>query len=158
MCNKYLQKVRPKVISNICIHIHINMCTNIYIYWRRKWQPTPVVLPGESHGQMSLAGYSPWGHKESDMTELLTHTHTHIYILKFEITLDLFTSVFVSSKCIALIPQLIYSKGNILNTCSYKPLLKHSFFPHRRSLVFSSGNVLFCLLKYNVALLFFFIS
>ena len=31
--------------------------------WRRKWQPTPVFLPGESHGQKSLAGYSPWGHK-----------------------------------------------------------------------------------------------
>ena len=37
--------------------------------WRRAHQPTPVFLPGESHGQMSLAGYSPWGHKESDMTE-----------------------------------------------------------------------------------------
>ena len=36
---------------------------------RRKWQPTPVVLPGESHGQGSLAGYSPWGHKELDMTK-----------------------------------------------------------------------------------------
>ena len=34
-----------------------------------KWQPTPVFLLGESHGQRSLAGYSPWGHKESDMTE-----------------------------------------------------------------------------------------
>ena len=32
-------------------------------------QPTPVFLPGETHGQRSLAGYSPWGHKESDMTE-----------------------------------------------------------------------------------------
>ena len=38
--------------------------------WRRQWQPTPVLLPGESHGQRSLAGSSPWGHKESDMTEL----------------------------------------------------------------------------------------
>ena len=37
--------------------------------WRRKWQPTPVFLPGESHGWRSLVGYSPWGHKESDMTE-----------------------------------------------------------------------------------------
>ena len=37
--------------------------------WRRKWQPTPVFLPGESHGQRSLAGYHPWGHKESDRTE-----------------------------------------------------------------------------------------
>ena len=31
--------------------------------WRRKWQPTPVFLPGESHGQRSLAGYGPWGDK-----------------------------------------------------------------------------------------------
>ena len=36
--------------------------------WRRKWQPTPVFLPGKSHGQKSLAGYSPWVSKESDMT------------------------------------------------------------------------------------------
>ena len=39
------------------------------IPWRRKWQPTPVFLPGEFHGQRGLVGYSPWGHKESDMTE-----------------------------------------------------------------------------------------
>ena len=37
--------------------------------WRRKWQPTPVSLPGKSHGQRSPAGYSPWGHKELNMTE-----------------------------------------------------------------------------------------
>ena len=42
--------------------------------WRRKWQPTPVFLPGESHGQRSLVGYSPWGCKESDTTEQL-HFH-----------------------------------------------------------------------------------
>ena len=36
------------------------------IPWRRKWQPTPVSLPGKSHGQRSLAGCSPWGHRESD--------------------------------------------------------------------------------------------
>ena len=42
------------------------------IPWRRKWQPTPVFLPGQSHGQRSLAGYSPWGHKESDRIERLT--------------------------------------------------------------------------------------
>ena len=45
---------------------------------------TPVFLPGESHGQRSLEDYSPWGHKESDMTEQLSmhthaHTHTHTY-------------------------------------------------------------------------------
>ena len=42
------------------------------IPWRRKWQPTPVFLPGKSHGQRSLAGYSPWGHKESDMMKSLS--------------------------------------------------------------------------------------
>ena len=42
--------------------------------WRRKGQPTPVFLPGQSHGQRSLVGYSPWGHKEWDMTERL-HFH-----------------------------------------------------------------------------------
>ena len=42
------------------------------IPWRRKWQPTLVFLPGEFHGQRSLAGYSPWGCKELDTTEWLT--------------------------------------------------------------------------------------
>ena len=42
------------------------------IPWRREWQPTAVFLPGKSHGQRSLAGYSPWGHKESDTTEQLS--------------------------------------------------------------------------------------
>ena len=44
--------------------------------WRRKWQPTPVFLPGKSHGWRSLVGYSPWGRKESDMTKRL-HFHFH---------------------------------------------------------------------------------
>jgi len=38
------------------------------VLWRREWLPTPVFLPGEFHGQRSLVDYSPWGHKESDMT------------------------------------------------------------------------------------------
>ena len=42
------------------------------IPWRRAQQSTPVFLPGESHGQRSLEGYSPWGHKESDTTEHLS--------------------------------------------------------------------------------------
>ena len=47
------------------------------IPWRRKWQPSPVFLPGESHG-WSLAGYSPWGRKKLDMTERL-----HIMIITY---------------------------------------------------------------------------
>ena len=42
------------------------------IPWIKEWQPTPVFLPEESHGQKSLAGYSPWDHKESNTTEQLT--------------------------------------------------------------------------------------
>ena len=45
------------------------------IPWIRAWQPTPVFLPGESHGQRSLAGYSPWGRKQLDMTEASEHRH-----------------------------------------------------------------------------------
>ena len=41
---------------------------------RRQWHPTPVLLPGKSHGWRSLVGCSPWGHKELDMTERL-HFH-----------------------------------------------------------------------------------
>ena len=52
------------------------------IPWRRKWQPTPVLLPGEFHGQRSLVGYSPEGHKESDATEQLS-MQAYIYHLLF---------------------------------------------------------------------------
>ena len=46
------------------------------IPWRRAWQPTPVFLPGESHGQRSLAGYSPWGREETRLKRLSTHART----------------------------------------------------------------------------------
>ena len=45
--------------------------SNLPWFMELKWQPTPVLLPGKSHGQRSLIGYSPWGHKELDMTEWL---------------------------------------------------------------------------------------
>ena len=55
------------------------------IPWRRAWQPTPVFLPRESHGQRSLAGYGLQGHKEPDMTEITcTQTHYQLYIPKFK--------------------------------------------------------------------------
>ena len=44
------------------------------IPWRRKWQPTPVLLPGKSHGWRSLVGYSSWGCKESDMNVMHAHS------------------------------------------------------------------------------------
>ena len=57
-----------------------------WIPWRRKWQPTPVFLPGKFYGQRSLAGYSSWDHKESHITDLThTHTHTHTESLLLEV-------------------------------------------------------------------------
>ena len=47
------------------------------IPWRREWLPVSVVLPGESNGQRSLAGYSLWGDKESDTTEQVTLSVTY---------------------------------------------------------------------------------
>ena len=59
----------------------------MYVYpKRRKWQPTPGLLPGKSHGQGSLVGYHLWGHTESDTTERLTRTQctcvTHAMYLR----------------------------------------------------------------------------
>ena len=53
------------------------------IPWRRKWQHTPIFLSGKAHGQRNLAGYSPWSHKESEMTEKLT------YIISYNPSLEI---------------------------------------------------------------------
>ena len=58
-------------------------------------EPTPVVLPGESHGQRSLAGYCPQSPKELDMTEATWHApHTHIYVIY-----KIFSKLPYSSRC-----------------------------------------------------------
>ena len=48
-----------------------SLSLSTFMHWRRKWQPTPVFLPGESHGRRSLVGCSPRGHTESDTTEAM---------------------------------------------------------------------------------------
>ena len=52
----------------------------IFMHWRRKWQPTPVFLPGESQGRGSLVGCRLWGHTESDTTEA-TQQQQHGYVI-----------------------------------------------------------------------------
>ena len=64
------------------------------IPWRREWLPTPVFLPGEFHGQRSLTSYSPWGRKESDMTEQLTLSTTLTGYLVLSLSADLCPSLF----------------------------------------------------------------
>ena len=53
------------------------------IPWRREWQPTPILLAGEFHGQRNRVGYNPRGHKESKTTQQLTQTHTDFFYLKY---------------------------------------------------------------------------
>ena len=53
------------------------------LIWRRQWQPTPVLLPGKSHGWRSLVGCSPWGREELDTTEQLTFAF-HFHALEKE--------------------------------------------------------------------------
>ena len=61
-----------------CLLLGRKVMTNLdSILWRRQWQPTPVLLAGNSHGWRSLVGCSPWGHEESDTTEQL-HFHSSL--------------------------------------------------------------------------------
>ena len=64
-----------------------------------KWRKhNTMFLPGESHGQRSLVGYSPWGHKESDTTERLTHTHVVIKKNEITICIDIIWDTTLSEK------------------------------------------------------------
>ena len=60
------------IIIFIIIFHNTFMCTHAHVSLEKELAITPVLSPGESHGQRSLAGYSSWGHKESDTTERLT--------------------------------------------------------------------------------------
>ena len=83
------------------------------IPWRRKWQPTPVFLPGEFHGQWGLTGYSPWGYKESDTTEWLTHTQPlakenynyHILIKKWRVAVCMSYTTWKSKRLFHFLPS-----------------------------------------------------
>ena len=75
------------------------------IPWRRKWQPAPVILPGKSHGQRSLAGYNPWGRKELDTIEQLI-------LSLFFVILTTILSVIVKNQ---KLPRRV--KAGLLRTC-----------------------------------------
>jgi len=67
------------------------------IPWRRTWQPTPVLLPGKLNEQRSLAGYSPWGQKESEMTERQTE---NIWCLGHRVVWDKMAQSWLDIMCI----------------------------------------------------------
>ena len=75
-CNEYLELISQ------CRRCRFNPWVG-KILWRRKWLPTLVYLPGESNGHRSLEVYTPWGLKESDMTDGITHTHWCFHFTKY---------------------------------------------------------------------------
>ena len=60
--------LRVDTTERLHFHFALSLCT--FMHWRRKWQPTPVFLPGESQGRRGLVGCRLWGHTESDTTEV----------------------------------------------------------------------------------------
>jgi len=85
------KKSKAKEYSNYCTIALISHASKLMLkilqarlqQRRRQWHPTPVLLPGNSHGWRSLVGCSPWGGKESDTTEQL-HFHFHFHALEKE--------------------------------------------------------------------------
>ena len=72
---------------------------------RRQWQPTPVLLPGKSHGPKSLVGYNPWSRKESDTTEQL---HFHFSFKIFQLRIRFLQAVYMLNyfSCVQLFAML----------------------------------------------------
>jgi len=68
--------VNCPILSRLRNQQQQNILFALKLSWilEKEWQPTPIFLPWKSHGQRRLAGYSPWGHKELDMTEQLSST------------------------------------------------------------------------------------
>ena len=96
------------------------------IPWRRKWQPTPVFLPGESHGQRSLKGNSPWGCKESDMTK---HTCTsYIHDIKGTMPYILYIHILLY---IAIGDSFLSSVKRFWQTCFHFTLYNIKMLPHK---------------------------
>ena len=96
-----------------------------------EWQPTPVLFPGESHGQRSLAGYSPWGHKELDTTEQLSTAHsTWNSLLGF--LKDKFTYLPTAGCAGSLVPLRLFSSCGEQGLLSFCGGLSHCRAPSLR--------------------------
>ena len=120
------------------------------IPWRRAWQPTPIFLPEESNGQRSLVGYSPWGRKESDMTErynsnLFTGEQWHL----MNMVQPIYFPPLQEEKVGSTIPLLSLSTVSLFSVLSCKIIDLWCKVTH-----IHSGNHPFCSLTMKFHLLF----
>ena len=104
------------------------LCGRSLVFILHKWQPTPVFLPGEFHGQRSLAGYSPWGHKVSDTTEWLTYSLPCCWIWLN----DFASAYFIEAETLCFC-QWIYRKECVSLPFSVLPTGMWSLGSHPRS-------------------------
>ena len=105
-------------------HSNILIFSNI-LPWRRKWQPTPVLLPGKFHGQRSLVSYSPWGRKESDTTEQL-HFNSLLKHSRHELTLKFLFSLCPDTSMAHTPAFKSFFKYHLFNEVSHRHPTKHS--------------------------------
>ena len=140
--------------SLLFCYLNMNII-NIRMDWRRKWQPSPVFLPGKFHGQRSLVGCSPRGHKESDMTEHSTHTREdtlyHDCSVQLLSCVRLFATPWTAARQVSLSITNSWSLLRLMSTELIMPsnylircfplLLPPSIFPNIR--VFSNESALY---------------
>ena len=101
------------------------------VSWRRKWQPTPLFMPGKSHGLRSLVGYRPWGHKELDVTEWLHFLSLFFWTSKSLWMVDCSHKIkkclFLGRKSITNLDSVLKSRDTILLTKVHR--VKAMIFP-----------------------------
>ena len=97
----------------------------MFVTWRREWLPTPVFLPRESHGQRSLVGYNPWGHKELNTIEQLTlslfffiHACINIHVCLY----------FFLSKIFLVMPNSMWDPSSLNRNWTCDPCIGSSEF------------------------------
>ena len=91
------------------------------IPWKKVRLPTPVFFPGEFHGQRSLEGYSPWGHKESDTTERLTVSHFTTFCFQISCHLYLCLNLPSSSPSWWIIISLVFTAFKLCSILQFSP-------------------------------------
>ena len=124
--------VLPSMYS--LFHYSTSVSLFTFMHQRRKWQPTPVFLPGESHGQRSLVGYSPQGCKESDTTEATQHARIKTLRTYYK-TIPCIHSVFHQAPYYMPRPLLVYQLA-IVSGCQLqgaKQAIVGIFLSHNRN-------------------------
>ena len=126
------------------------------IPWRKKWQPTPVFLPGKSHGQRSLVGCSPWGHKGSDTTKDLHTWHSRQWLLFTIHTSYSFFPVFTwfftfrSCVCVCVCVCMCVCTCACIHVCNIMAFWKSNVDRRHNWGVSIMTNILKCSKFYNI--------